>query len=94
MDNKANSSKHSMYNALITDKFNSDVKLDINNVRVDGNLISVHTSAYTPHDSSEIYGIYTENYDDTSELKIYLERGRDNAKASERVVTLVTDVVQ
>lgn len=90
---RANSSKHSMYNALITDKFNSDVKLDMNNVRVDGNLISVHTSAYTPHDSSEIYGIYTENYDDTSELKIYLERGRDNAKASERVVTLVTDVV-
>lgn len=90
---RANSCKQSMYNAAITDKFNSDIKLDTTNVRVDGNLISVYPSAYTPSNSSEIYGIYTENYDGTSELKIYLERDKDNAKASERVVTLVTDVV-
>ncbi|HZJ98730.1 MAG TPA: collagen binding domain-containing protein [Tissierellaceae bacterium] len=89
---RANSSQQSMYDAIITDKFNSDIELDTTSVRVDGKPITVYDSTDTISDSEEIYGVYTKT-DGKKELKIYLESGEEKASTSERVVTLVTDVV-
>ena len=89
----ANTHKQKLYNGVLTDYFQSDVKLDKSTVKLSNTAITVYDNAHTPLTDTEIYGVYKENLDGTSELKIYFPREIENASTAERVVTFITDVV-
>lgn len=89
----ANTNQQKLYNGVVTDYFAATVKLDTSSVKVGGSLITIYTSAHTPANATEIYGVYTINGDGTSKLVIYLPRGAANASTAKRTITLITDVV-
>ncbi|SHJ39931.1 Spy0128 family protein [Parasporobacterium paucivorans] len=90
---RANITNQAMYNAVITDRFQADVRLDKSTVKLGNTTIQVFDNAHSPANATEIYGLYTENADGTSELKIYLPRDKANAATETQTVTLVTNIV-
>jgi|GEM_PF-1880827 len=89
----ANSTRQLMYNAVITDLLQADVKLDKNLVYLGSQKVTIYDNAHTPADDKEIYGVLVANSDGTSQLKIYLPRGKENASDAVQTITLVTDIV-
>lgn len=89
----ANITNQSMYNGVITDNLQSDVKLDKTSVYLSATSITIYDNSYTPSRNSEVYGIYIQNPDGTATLKIYLPRGMENASSTKQTITYVTDVV-
>lgn len=88
----ANTTRQSMYNAVITDHLQADVRLNKSTVKLGNTAIQVYDNAHTPADDTEVYGVYTENPDGSATLKIYLPRGKANASNAEQKVTFITDL--
>jgi uncharacterized surface anchored protein len=89
----ANTTRQSMYNAVITDYLQADVLLDKSTLRVGGATVPVYDDAHVPASNTEIYGVYTANPDGTAILEIYLPRGIGNASNALQTITFVTSVV-
>lgn len=88
----ANTTQQSMYNAVITDNLQADVKLDKSTVKLGNTAITIYDDSHTPANATEVYGVYTKNADGTAVLKIYLPRGKANASTAKQTVTFITDV--
>lgn len=82
-----------MYDAIVTDRFTVDVKLDKNSVKLGDKTVIVYDNTYTPLDDKEVYGIYINNDDGTSELRVYMPRSKANASDNTQKLTLKTDIV-
>ena len=69
--------------------------LDKNSVKLGNTSIPIYDAAenHQPESDNEIYGVIKENADGTSELKIYLPRGRQNASNQTQTITLETSII-